>query len=222
MSEGSLADGPGSAVSDFVPEWHKPREWQPPNSVVLRFAKLVARDDLFCGPGIERPGAENWLRLATLVLQSDEVLAAFDDEGRDNLIFCLSFRAGSYSGRYEFGLLADFIETATGLYRLGILATLPDSRFMLFDLITPMTFRTSWSEGKPVESPYLLALQELLLVNMLSVLSLNDRNAHKAALHGLGHLAHDGARPAIEKFIEQTEDDELREYARAAWAFKIQ
>lgn len=65
--------------------------------------------------------------------------------------------------------------------------------------------------------------KEAMLVSLLQILELDSPNCQMSALHGLGHLEHEGRKKAIEEFLETHPnlDGEMRGYATAAMEGKV-
>jgi hypothetical protein len=61
-------------------------------------------------------------------------------------------------------------------------------------------------------------VKDAMLAALSRILQLDSPHCHLSALHGLGHLEHDGKREIIERFLETNPrlDEEMKAYAAAA------
>ncbi len=202
---------------DWQPPGHNPLTWRPPEKALRKFARRQAEEERPVFLPLSRWAQANWFCLCVGLLEDQWLLSELSTEEADTAIFGMSCDVGYASEwraeRKPSDLVTRFVAACVALYESDR-AFHPDghSKWMLWD-----NLGLTRQADPPGKGP----LQDLLLGAMLRVLALEDPESKRAALHGLGHLKDERARPAIQALIDSTTDEELRQYALDAYHFRV-
>ena len=143
------------------------------------------------------------------------VLSAYDDDQiEQGLWFVVSYQLGQWlwDDRIPLAVRLDCIEAMPVMFRAFLIDHPGETAcFMWWDLLRFF----GDSPDRRVEDAMLRALEAILQVP--------SRHCQMSALHGLGHLEHEGKEPIIRRFLAASPhvDSEMREYAEHAIAGNV-
>lgn len=117
-----------------------------------------------------------------------------------------------WNRKIDWELREDCIMSMVGVFeQMFVQNPIEDACYMWWDLLR------DFSDDQDPKT------KEAMLAALSQILKLDSPDCQTSALHGLGHLEHNGKRKVIEQFLEARPniDDEMKSYATAAMEGKV-